>query len=400
MAFCWVASAIAEIEMNQHRRATIIFLVALGAVTLWFCYLIARPFLEPAFMALVLAIIFRPLHAGLRRRIRSRNAAALLSTLCVLLMIIVPAFLLSAALRSELTAVYQSLTSSGAQEGGLIARSLQLVEKTLMALGGYVHLPHGDLRAELSGRLQQFISFLLSHVADFASSVTSFVVAAVVTFFTLFYVFRDGRALWRRVVVLIPLSTVQLKRLTNGVSNSITASLNGGLAVAVAQGALLGVAFWVLGLPSPVLWGMITGFCSLIPLVGTSLVWLPSSIILIVVGHPMKGMILLAWGAGAVSTVDNVIRPLVISDKMQFHPLYVFFALLGGVQAFGVIGLFVGPVVLALAQSLFGLVREETHKQSHKDTVSAEEQPATQRPGRSSSGDTPWLKRTVAEHRS
>lgn len=351
-------------EMNQRRRATIIFLVALSAVTLWFCYLIARPFLEPVFFAVVLVIVFHPLHARLHRHIRSESAAALLSTLCALLTIIIPAFLLSAALRNELTAVYQSLSAGGAQDGGLIMRALQLLEKARMWLGKYVDLSQVDLRAELSDRLQQFSSFLLSQLAGFAGDVTSFAVAAVISFFTLFYLFRDGRVFWQRLSALIPLSPAQLEKLTTGVSGTITSSMYGGLAVAVAQGTLLGLAFWVLGLPSPVLWGMMTALFSFMPLVGTAMIWLPASIILMLIGHPVKGLILLAWGAGVVSTVDNIIRPLVISRQMRFHPLWVFFALLGGVQAFGVIGLFVGPAVLALATSLFSLVIEETHTQT------------------------------------
>lgn len=350
--------------MNQRRRATIIFLVALSAVTLWFCYLIARPFLEPVFFAVVLVIVFHPLHARLHRHIRSESAAALLSTLCALLTIIIPAFLLSAALRNELTAVYQSLSAGGAQDGGLIMRALQLLEKARMWLGKYVDLSQVDLRAELSDRLQQFSSFLLSQLAGFAGDVTSFAVAAVISFFTLFYLFRDGRVFWQRLSALIPLSPAQLEKLTTGVSGTITSSMYGGLAVAVAQGTLLGLAFWVLGLPSPVLWGMMTALFSFMPLVGTAMIWLPASIILMLIGHPVKGLILLAWGAGVVSTVDNIIRPLVISRQMRFHPLWVFFALLGGVQAFGVIGLFVGPAVLALATSLFSLVIEETHTQT------------------------------------
>src|SRR5688572_27673021 len=167
--------------MNQRRRATIIFLVALSAVTLWFCYLIARPFLESLFFAVVLAIVFHPLHAKLHRRIRSANAAALLSTLCVLLTIIIPTFLLSAALKNELTAVYDSLGAGGAQDGGLITRALQLVEEARMWLGKYVDLSHVDLRAELTLRLQQLSSSLPSQLAGFVGGVTSFVVAAVVT---------------------------------------------------------------------------------------------------------------------------------------------------------------------------------------------------------------------------
>ncbi len=364
--------------MNQRRRATIIFLVALSAATLWLGYLIARPFLKPVFFAVVLAIVFHPLHARMHRFIRSANATALLSTLCVLLTIVIPAFLLSAALRSELTVIYQSLSAGGAQDGGPITRALQLIESARMWLGKYVDLSQVDLRAELSDRLQQLSSFLLSQLAGFAGDVTSFVVAAGVAFFTLFYLFRDGRAFWRRLSALIPLSPAQLEKLGAGVSGTISSSMYGGLAVAVAQGTLLGLAFWVLGLPSPVLWGMMTALFSFMPLVGTAMVWLPAAIILILIGHPVKGLILLAWGAGVVSMVDNIIRPLVISEHMRFHPLWVFFALLGGVQAFGVIGLFVGPAVLALATSLFSVIREETHSQTDKPALIASEQTARQ----------------------
>jgi predicted PurR-regulated permease PerM len=364
--------------MKQRRRATIIFLVALSAVTLWFCYLIARPFLQPVFFAVVLAIVFHPLHTKLHRVVRNASAAALLSTLSTLLTIVIPALLLSAALRSELSTVYQSLSASGAQEGGLITRALQLLETAQMWLGKYIDLSQVDLRTELLERLQQVSSFLVSQLAGFAGDVTSFVIAAVITFFTLFYLFRDGRAFWRRLAVLIPLSPAQLDKLATGVSSTIASSMYGGLAVALAQGTLLGLAFWVLGLPSPVLWGAMTAVFSFMPLVGTAMIWLPGAIILIFIGHPIKGLILLAWGAGVVSTVDNIIRPLVISEHMRFHPLYVFFALLGGVQAFGIIGLFVGPAALALATSLFSLIREETHTPIDKPTLSAGEQPMRQ----------------------
>lgn len=354
--------------MNQKRRATIIFLVALSVVTLWFCYLIVRPFLKPVFFAVVLAIVFHPLHAKLGRLVRNANAAALLSTLCALLTITVPAFLIGAALRKELTAVYQSLNASNAQNGGFIPRLLQLVERARSWLGQYIDLSQVDLRAELVDRLQQMSAFLLSQVADVAGGVTSFVIAAVITFFALFYLFRDGHALWRRMAALVPLSPVQLERLTTDVSRTITASMYGGLAVAFAQGVLLGLAFWGLRLPSPVLWGMTTAVFSFVPFVGSGAVWLPAAIILMLTGHPVKGLILIAWGAGVVGLADNFIRPLVISEQMQFHPFYVFLALLGGIQAFGIVGLFVGPVALALAQALFGLIREEAHAQTDDAT--------------------------------
>jgi predicted PurR-regulated permease PerM len=138
----------------------------------------------------------------------------------------------------------------------------------------------------------------------------------------------------------------------------------GMVAVALAQGLLLGLAFWFLRLPSPVLWGVITAIISLIPLVGSVIVWLPAAVILIVNGSWVKGLVLIGWGAGVVSLADNIVRPYVISKAGDFHPLLVFFALLGGVQAFGLIGLFVGPVVLAAGQALFDLLKEESRRRA------------------------------------
>ena len=353
--------------MNQKRRATIIFLVAISAVVLWFCYLIARPFLNPVFFAVVLAIVFRPLYTKLHRLVRNANVAALISTLCVLLAIVITAMLLGVALRNELSSAYQSLAASHTQDGGVIPNLLQLAERARLWLGKYVDLSQFDLRAELSVRLQQLSAFLLSNFAGVAGGLSSFVVSAVTVFFTLFYLFRDGRALWRRLAVLVPLNPAQLEKITIGVSRTITASMYGVLAVAFVQGLLLGFAFWGLGLPSPVLWGVTAAIFSLIPFVGTGLVWFPAAIILILSGHPVKGLILLGWGAGVVGMADNFIRPLVISDQIRISPLYVFFALLGGVQAFGISGLFIGPVAFALAQSLFNLIREETRAQNTEE---------------------------------
>ena len=161
-----------------------------------------------------------------------------------------------------------------------------------------------------------------------------------------------------RVAALLPLNRSQLERLFTGISNSIVANVYGCLAVGAAQGSLASLAFWTLGLPSPVLWGMVTALFSLIPIVGSAAVWGPAVIVLLISGHWWKGLILLAWGAGVVGQVDTVVRPYVISGRAKLHTLLVFFALLGGVQAFGVMGLFVGPVVLSVAIVVLEMLRE------------------------------------------
>jgi len=351
--------------MNQKKRATIIFLIALSAVTLWFCYLITKPFLKPVFFAVVLAIVFHPFHARMCKVFRQGNVAALISTLGALFAIAIPAFLIGAALRKELTSVYQTLSRRDNQGNDFIPNLLHLIDRARIWLSQYVDLSGIDLRAELVDRLQQFSAFLLSQVAGFAGGVTSFIIAGVISFFTLFYLFRDGRVWWRRLAAIIPLNSLQLEKLSSGIRRTITASMYGGLAVAVAQGMLLGLAFWILGIPSPVLWGLTTAVFSFVPFVGSGIVWLPAAIILMLNGHLVKGIILLAWGAGVVGMADNVVRMIVISGHTRFHTLYVFFALLGGIQAFGIIGLFIGPVALAMAQELFNLIREEVRAQNN-----------------------------------
>jgi len=139
----------------------------------------------------------------------------------------------------------------------------------------------------------------------------------------------------------------------------VVANLYGILAVGLAQGLLTGAAFAVLGVPSPLLLGLTTAVCSLVPIVGTMLVWLPAAIYLMAIGHLWKGIILMLWSSVVVGTIDNIIRPLVIGSKVELHPLLLLFALLGGLQVFGFIGIFIGPVVLSVISALTDMLREE-----------------------------------------
>ncbi len=327
--------------------------------TAWFCYLIAKPFLKPIFFALILAIIFYPFYGRVHRLVSSRNWAAFISTLLVLLTILIPATLLGVAIRRDLAEVYQTLSAQSNPDGGVGLYLLHVIERFTGWLGKYLDLSQFNLRATLLERLQEASSVFLRQAASVVGNLFSLAVDGIVAFITLFFLFRDGRALYRRLAVITPLRPDQVERLTSDISKVITASMYGGLAVAAVQGALTSLAFWVLGLASPILWGVAAAIFSFVPLVGSSLVWLPASILLIVTGQWPKGLVLIAWGAGIVGMADNVIRPYVISGQMKFHPLYIFFALFGGVQVFGILGLFVGPVVLAIAYGVFGLIREE-----------------------------------------
>lgn len=161
----------------------------------------------------------------------------------------------------------------------------------------------------------------------------------------------------RKFLAVLPLNAEQSERLANRISETMVANLHGGLAVGLAQGFLTGLSFWVLGISAPILWALVTGLASLVPVVGSALVWGPAALILALTGHWVKALILVVWGAVVVGQIDMVIRPYVIGSHVKIHSLLIFFALIGGVEAFGVIGIFLGPLILSVTLALIDLLK-------------------------------------------
>jgi predicted PurR-regulated permease PerM len=344
--------------MERKQATTAVFLLVLAAIALYFCYLIARPFLSPIFLALMLAIVFHPVHVRIQARLRNRSTAALLSTILVLFAFLVPVVGLGIVVSRETSGLYQLLNERSAEQGGWNPYVMHGLQRVLSWAGRYIDLSHLDLRGSMLRWLGQISQYLLSWGAHVVSNFIAFIADAVIAFFTLFFFLRDGGEIKQHLAALLPLSRAQAERLFTGISNSIVANVYGVLAVGASQGVLAGLGFWVLGLPSPVLWGMVTALFSLVPIVGSAAVWGPAAIILAISGHWVKALILLGWGAGVVAQADNVIRPYVISERANLNTLAVFFALLGGVKAFGVMGLFIGPVALSFTLVVLEMLRE------------------------------------------
>ncbi len=168
-----------------------------------------------------------------------------------------------------------------------------------------------------------------------------------------------------RAAALVPLRAGQAERLFSIINDTVVANVYGGLAVAAAQGFLAGLGFWALGVPSALMWGVLTAAASLVPVIGSAMIWAPASIALMVGGHWGKALILLGWGAAVVGQVDTLIRPYVIGKQVKVNILLLFFALLGGVRAFGIMGLFIGPVVLSVTASVFSMLEELAIENGH-----------------------------------
>ncbi len=348
-----------EYSNKTKNRAGLIFLLGLTAVAFYFCYVLIAPFLKPILFSAVLAILFYPVHSRVLRRIRNRDVSALLSTFFVVLCIILSTLFLGRALATGLGDVYQSLSSSGDGSERLSLYFVHLFERAVELVSSYLPISIADLRTATVNQAEKGVSTLLGMTAGVLGSFTALLANALIAFFILFFLFRDGKAMLRRAAVLLPLRADQTRRLFALVKDTVNATVYGTLTMAALQGTLVGLAFWFLGVTSAGLWAIVTALCALLPFIGTGIVLLPAISMLMFSGHWIKGLILVAWGLAIVHPVDNLLRPHLIGSRTKLSTLYVFFALLGGLKAFGGIGVFVGPIILAITLALLKFLREE-----------------------------------------
>jgi predicted PurR-regulated permease PerM len=200
--------------------------------------------------------------------------------------------------------------------------------------------------------LKQISTFLFNQSSKIFTGLSTFTVEFFFTLLSLYYLFKDGNRLFERLKEIAPIPSKERDLVILRFKQMIYATIYGGLVVALVQGTLGGVIFWILGISSPVLWGTVMAFLSFIPIGGTALVWLPAAFLLMALGALLKGIILLLLGVFVISMVDNFLRPKLVSSRTNIHPLLLFFSVLGGVQAFGMIGLVAGPLVVTLCLTL------------------------------------------------
>jgi predicted PurR-regulated permease PerM len=341
------------------NRATFAFLLAMAGVAVYFCYLVVAPFLKAIVFSAILVIICYPLHTRILHWIRNRNAAAAVTTSILLLMITSVSIFLGRALIAGLQGIYESLTGSDAGKERLSVFVVRRVDQAVAWLSHYFPISVPNLQSTILNQVENAVSTLLTITSELVGSVSALGLNSFITTFVLFFFFRDGRSILRRVGVMLPLKPDQARRLFTRVKDTLDAIVYGTLAMAAIQGTLTGLAFWILGLSSPVVWGLVATLLAVLPVVGTACVWGPAAALLFFNGHWIKAVILVVWGLAVVHPVDNILRPYLIGSRVKLSVLYVFFAVVGGLKAFGLLGLFIGPLILAVTAALLTFVREE-----------------------------------------
>lgn len=333
---------------DQIDQARWIAVMAATAVALYLCWLMLRPFIGVLQWAIVLVIVFYPVHRRLKTRIKGRSLSALLSCLLVVLVVVLPLTVLTMAVVEEIAKVVPNLptkTELSTTQTTVFGRAAEWIQ---------TRFGIDTLRSQefIIQQIRQGGERLVGMSLNLAGNIVGAVIKAFFVIFTMYYLFRDADKIVNKLPAALPLKREQSEAIIARTQEVVSASVYGVVTIASLQGFLGGLAFWILGIPSPILWAVLMTFVCMIPLAGSFLVWAPLSIYLMVNGHWTKAIFLIIWGALVVSTIDNFLRPRMIRNQTRLHELFVFFSVLGGISVFGLLGIVLGPVVLAITLGL------------------------------------------------
>lgn len=324
------------------------FLVFLAVATAVF--FIFQPFLTAIVAAAILAALFKRPYHFLEHVTRGRRGlSAFLTCLFVIVIIITPLFLVLSLAVSEASNLYRVVTQESTLEH-TIGRMLGVVQSAPYA-GMFFDTAAFDQNVIISD-IKQLSQNALGLLQAAYQGITHFIFWVFIMFFTLFYFLIDGKKTLRAFMNLSPLKNEHDELLIDKFISISRATLKGTLVIGAIQGLLGGLAFWIAGVPSPAIWGLIMILLSIIPMIGSTIVWLPAGIILLLVGDVWQGIFILSVGVGVISVIDNILRPKLVGKDTQMHPLLIFFATLGGIAFFGLPGFIIGPIIVSLFMAL------------------------------------------------
>jgi predicted PurR-regulated permease PerM len=337
--------------------------LVLGLLLLTFTVLLAvvlAPFWQQLVFGLILALSLQPVYLRLQRRVKSHYGAALLSLLLVILLAGIPLLLLLSVVGYDAFHLANELQRRAMEQGGIVVALGNGYTSATDWLARALHLKNGlpgnfDPRAALSSRINDLSSMLFRLSTALLSGVAGFAANLLLVLFSAFFLLADGEQALLLLERITPLPPQLTERLLTSIYRTTVANVKAMFLIGAVQGLMVGIGFALAGISSPLLFGVAAALCSIVPVVGASILWVPAAIYLLFSGHPGSGIFLLLWGLIAVVGVEQVLRPIVVGNSIKVHPLLLVLVIFGGVFVFGFIGLFLGPVILAVFTELLAL---------------------------------------------
>jgi predicted PurR-regulated permease PerM len=350
-----------EVQEGLPTRFARLFFGVITLLVLYFSYLIIKPYLLVIFMALVLFFTAKPLYSALTRLLRGYKAlASALTCFILLLVILIPLFSLMSIIATQ-ALEFSSQVTKGMQYGDLwnwVSAKVDAIKLYLIHLK--LPVPPGDINLAqiVQTAVGKASAFVYTNAIGLIRGFTVFFFDLVLTLFIAFFMFLQGDDFIAAIKQLSPLDPIHNDEILRETEITIKATLWGTVIVAVAQGTLGGVGFLIFGLPQPAFWGTVMIPASVIPVVGSTIIWGPAAVYLLFTGHITAGVGLIIWGGVVVSIIDNVLKPILMKGSGETPSIFILFSILGGLTYFGMIGFILGPLILSFLLSLLRIYQK------------------------------------------
>lgn len=336
------------------------FLTTIVLITVAFIWLL-QPYYGAILWAIILAILFHPLQLFLERITGGRRTlAAALSVLACICVVVIPASLITASIAKEATWLYERLGSREFDPGSALIQ----LQNTLPAFArdalDSLHLGNlAEIQARLTSFFMQASQTIAAQALSIGQNTAQFIISLGIMLYLLFFLFRDGDRLASQIRRASPLGLHQTDQLMTKFASVVKATVKGNIIIAIVQGAIGGITFWFLGIQAALLWGVLMAILSLLPAVGSALIWGPAAIYMLLTGDYMRGSILLGVGVLVLSTIDNLLRPPLVGRGTLLPDYAVLISTIGGLSLMGMNGFVIGPLIASLFVAVWSLFADQ-----------------------------------------
>ena len=348
-------------EAYQKIIFTLIFLVLIVV-----SFLIIKPFLTAVLTGIILSYIFHSIHLRINKKIPDKNFSSLITSLLVILVITLPLFFVLNTVSQEAYTTY--LLSRQKLASNPFLTECQPEDKTVCRFSNIISDKINDPQVKyyLDTTIKDTTTKITENISNILFSIPIFILDLFIILFVMFFLFRDGKIFVDKVERIMPLKDRYRKHVFKKLNEMAYAVIYGSIIIAIIQGTLAGLGFFIFGLPSPMLWGIVMIFAALIPYIGSSIIWFPAALMLIFNGYTnaesilvVKGILLMLYGIFVVGTIDNILKPKIIGDKSGLHPVLVMLGVVGGLKFLGFIGVIIGPMIIAMLVTFIKIYEEE-----------------------------------------
>jgi predicted PurR-regulated permease PerM len=342
-------------NMAQMKSNNIPFIILLGAVTLLFLYLL-KPFFFPIFWAVVIAGIFRPFYRRVNRRVHRPNLSTLVVFFVIALCILLPVGVVGSLVFNESVQLYEKLSPDTQN----INRSFQQIIGAIAdnPLAARLKINEAVLSEKIVEVARSITNYIFIHSTSLTQNTLGLLVKFAIMLYTLFFFIRDGDTLLRMGMRICPLGMGREKRLYESFLVTARSTLKVTLIIGGIQGMIGGIVFFSTGIEGSLIWALLMILMAVVPVVGCSIIWGPAGLLMLLTGHLWEGILILAVGLFLISTIDNLLRPLLIGKDVEMHPLLIFLSTMGGIVLFGFSGFVIGPIITALLLAIWQMSDE------------------------------------------